>query len=80
VVSGTVLCGVGDQESLASAGTLVHVPANTTHWYKFGEDGGEMVSMTSAGNASSMYADLSQSDSDRSKFGAIAGKHGQEYR
>ena len=80
VVSGTVLCGVGDQESLASAGTLVHVPANTTHWYKFGEDGGEMVSMTSAGNASSMYADLSQSDSDRSKFGEIAGKHGQEYR
>jgi len=39
-----------------------------------------MVSMTSSGNASSMYADLSQSDSDRSKFGAIAGKHGQEYR
>lgn len=80
VISGTELCGVGEEESLATPGTLVHVPGNTSHWYTFGEQGGEMVSMTSTGNASQMYEDLARSDTDRSKFGAIAGKHGQEYR
>jgi hypothetical protein len=38
--------GIGDSEMVALAGTLVHLPAGTTHWFRFGKGGGEMVSVT----------------------------------
>ncbi len=74
-------CGVNEVETLAKPGTLVHIPGNSVHWYKFGKGGGEIISMTSAGNASKMYEDFDQYGSwenpDRAKLGALAAKHGQ---
>jgi len=81
VLNGTVVCGVGDEETVALPGTLVHIPANLSHWYKFGDDGGEFISMTSAGNASKMYTDFDRESSwenpDRSVFVELAARHGQ---
>ena len=37
VIAGEVTFGVGDIESVAIAGTLVQVPAGTTHWFRIGE-------------------------------------------
>jgi quercetin dioxygenase-like cupin family protein len=39
-------------------GSLVHIPAGTTHRFRFGKGGGEMVSMTSRLGASQMFADF----------------------
>src|SRR3954452_23299354 len=46
VVKGEIAFGIEDRELVAQAGTLVHLPAGTTHWFRFGKGGGEMVSMT----------------------------------
>src|SRR5215475_10040018 len=48
VMRGEVAFGVDDQQELvARAGTLVHVPGGSTHWFRFGPGGGEMISVTS---------------------------------
>src|SRR5215469_11687176 len=47
VVRAEIAFGVGDQEAVARPGTFVHVPAGTTHWFRFGAGGVEMVSLTS---------------------------------
>jgi quercetin dioxygenase-like cupin family protein len=47
VLRGEVAFGIGDRESLAVEGTLVQVPGGTTHWFRYGRGGGEMLSMTS---------------------------------
>src|ERR1019366_2126280 len=44
VIRGEIAFGVADKELVARAGTLVHLPAGTTHWFRFGQGGGEMVS------------------------------------
>jgi quercetin dioxygenase-like cupin family protein len=81
VISGEITCGIDDIETVASAGTFVHIPGGSTHWYKFGADGAEIVSMTSQGNASRMYTDFDSESSwenpDRSHFVELAAKHGQ---
>src|SRR6185312_8432786 len=51
VVRGEVAFGAGGQESVARAGTFVHVPGGTTHWFRFGAGGGEMLSLASPGAA-----------------------------
>ena len=48
----------GSYEMIAAPGTLVHLPAGTTHWFRFTAGGGEMVSMTSREGASHMFADF----------------------
>ena len=58
VLKGEMAFGIGDSEMLAPAGTLVHLPAGTTHWFRFGKGGGEMLSMTSREGASHMFADF----------------------
>ena len=58
VISGEIAFGVGDEEMVAQPGTLVHLPAGTTHWFRFGAGGGEMVSMTSREGASHMFTDF----------------------
>jgi quercetin dioxygenase-like cupin family protein len=58
VVRGEVEFGFGAEKSLAGPGTLVHLPAGTTHWFRFGPGGGEMVSMTSRQGASALFTDL----------------------
>src|ERR1700692_2103493 len=46
VVRGNIAFGVGDKDMIAEPGTLVHLPAGTMHWFRFGKGGGEMISMT----------------------------------
>ena len=58
VTKGEIAFGLGDKELIAQPGTLVHLPAGTTHWFRFGKGGGEMVSMTSREGASHMFTDF----------------------
>ena len=58
VTGGEIAFGIDDRELLAKAGTLVHLPAGTTHWFRFGKGGGEMISMTSREGASHMFTDF----------------------
>lgn len=80
VVKGEIAFGIGDSEMVALPGTLVHLPAGTTHWFRFGKGGGEMVSMTSREGASRMFADFDREISperpDVGKLAEIGGRHG----
>lgn len=58
VIKGEVAFGIDERELVAQPGTLVHLPAGVTHWFRFGPGGGEMVSMTSREGASLMFADF----------------------
>jgi quercetin dioxygenase-like cupin family protein len=58
VMKGEIAFGVGDREVVARPGTMVHVPAGATHWFRFCEGGGEMVSVTSREGASHLFADI----------------------
>lgn len=58
VIRGEIAFGVDDRDLVARPGTLVHLPAGTTHWFRFGPGGGEMVSMTSREGASHMFTDF----------------------
>jgi quercetin dioxygenase-like cupin family protein len=58
VVKGDIAFGVGDKDMIAEPGTLVHPPAGTMHWFRFGNGGGEMISMTSREAASHFFTDV----------------------
>ncbi|HUI25093.1 MAG TPA: cupin domain-containing protein [Candidatus Kryptonia bacterium] len=60
VIKGQIDFGIGAESTTASAGTLVHLPAGTEHWFRFGKGGGEMVSMTSRLGASKMFTDMAR--------------------
>jgi quercetin dioxygenase-like cupin family protein len=81
VVSGTVECGVDGNDLFAGPGTFIHAPARSTHWFRFGPEGGEMITMTSRGNASKMFAAFHEAGSwdspDRSVFVELAASYGQ---
>lgn len=81
VIYGELHCGIDDLETLALPGTLIHVPAGSTHWFRFGKGGASLISMTSRGNASKMFVDFAKGISwdspDREKLIALAAKHGQ---
>lgn len=81
IIKGQVHCGIDDEETLAIPGTLVHIPAGSVHWFRFGKDGGEFISITSKGNASKMFTDFDQGatweGSDRERLIKLAAKHGQ---
>lgn len=81
VLQGELHCGVGEFESVAKPGTLIHVPGNTTHWFRFGPGGGALLAITSKGNASRMFADFDRGidweSPDRSALVALAAQHGQ---
>jgi quercetin dioxygenase-like cupin family protein len=81
VTRGEVRCGVGDEEILASAGAFLHIPAGTVHWFTFGAGGGEIINMTSQGNASAMFKAFSQGinweSPDRDALVRLALEHGQ---
>jgi quercetin dioxygenase-like cupin family protein len=80
VVKGEIAFGIGDCEMVALPGTLVHLPAGTTHWFRFGKGGGEMISMTSREGASRMFTDfdreISPEKPDLGKLAEIGGRHG----
>ena len=59
VINGEVDFSIGEGETVtATPGTLVHVPANTRHWFRWAHGGGSMISMTSRLGASSMFAEI----------------------
>jgi len=58
VVSGQVAFGVGDKDMTAEPGTLVHLPAGPMHWLRFGQGGGQMISMTSREAASHFFTNV----------------------
>ncbi len=60
VVKGDIAFGIGEKQMIARPGTLVHLPAGTTHWFRFGSGGAEMLSMTSRLGASKLFADLAR--------------------
>lgn len=80
VIGGEISFGVGDQEAVGRPGTFVHVPAGTTHWFRFGAGGGEMVSLTSRAGAAKMFADVDREiapdNPDLAKLVEVAGRHG----
>jgi quercetin dioxygenase-like cupin family protein len=80
VIKGDIAFGIGDREMLAAPGTLVHLPAGTTHWFRFGKDGGEMISMTSREGASHMFTDfdreIARERPDVDKLIEVGARHG----
>jgi quercetin dioxygenase-like cupin family protein len=80
VTKGQIDFGIGAETKTASPGTLVHLPAGTVHWFRFGTGGGEMVSMTSRLGASKMFTDLSRevapANPDLGKLAEVGGRYG----
>lgn len=80
VVKGQIDFGIGAESRTASPGTLVHLPADTVHWFRFGRGGSEMVSITSRLGASRMFADLAQEvapvNPDVGRLAEVGARHG----
>ena len=80
VVKGQIDFGIGGESMTASPGTLVHLPAGTAHWFRFGAGGGEMVSMTSRLGASKLFTDMARElapvNPDLEKFTEVGARHG----
>lgn len=80
VLSGRVDFGIGAESRTGTPGTLVHLPAGTTHWFRFGSGGGEMLSMTSRLGASRMFTDFASEiapvNPDLAKLAEVGGRHG----
>jgi hypothetical protein len=81
VTAGQVTFGVdGDDNLLAPPGTLVHIPGGSTHWFRFGPGGGEMISMTSRAGAAAFFADvdreISPTEPDFGVLLGVASSHG----
>jgi quercetin dioxygenase-like cupin family protein len=80
VVQGQVDFGIGPESTTALAGTLVHLPAGTVHWFRFGKGGAEMISMTSHLGASKMFTDLAREvapvNPDLGRLADVGARHG----
>ena len=81
VMQGTVEFGYDDEHLSAGPGTLVHLPAGTTHWFRFAPGGGRMLSISGNGsNAARMFtemdAEIPPGAPDIPKVVAVARRHG----
>jgi quercetin dioxygenase-like cupin family protein len=80
VINGQIEFGIGAESTTASPGTLVHLPAGTVHWFRFGRGGAEMISMTSRLGASTMFTDMAREvapvDPDPAKLAEVGARHG----
>ena len=80
VTKGEIEFGIGNEARTVVSGTLVHLPAGTTHWFRFGKGGGQMVSMTGRLGASQMFADIDREISpdrpDLEKLVGVGSRHG----
>jgi quercetin dioxygenase-like cupin family protein len=81
VLEGQVNFGVGDDQDLvAEAGAFVHVPGDTMHWFRFGSEGGAMISITSRAGAAAFFAqvdaEISPIEPDLDALIGIATAHG----
>lgn len=77
IIRGTVEIGYDEQAITAVAGTFVHVPAGTVHYFRFGSGGGEMISVTSHdGRASQLFSrideEIAPGPPDVEKLAAVA--------
>lgn len=80
VLEGEVDFGVGEREWKATAGTFVHLPAGTRHWFRFGAGGGRMLSLTGAGSQAAAFftgvdAALPEGEMDVAVIGRVASAH-----
>lgn len=82
VLKGPVFFGIEDQEHLIEAGTLLHVPGGERHWYRFADQEGEFLSLTSGKAAAAMYQELAglSNAAPKSDYPAVAIRHGQTAR
>jgi quercetin dioxygenase-like cupin family protein len=82
VIRGEVAFGYDDKQTTAGPGTLVHLPAGSTHWFRFGKGGGEMISMTSREAASRMFTEMDREiapdNPDLGRLLEIGKRHGLE--
>ncbi len=80
VTRGEIDFGIGADSKTAAPGTLVHLPAGTVHWFRFGPGGGEMISITSRLGASRMFAEMAREiapvDPDLGRLAEVGGRHG----
>ena len=82
VIRGEVSFNVeSDIPRLAAPGTLVHVPAGSTHWFRWRTGGGTMLSITSRDAASRMFADIDAATVEgqrpsRETMNEICGRYG----
>ena len=79
VLEGDIAFGIDSQEAITGPGTLVHLPAGTTHWFRFGPGGGVMISMTSREGAVRMFAAVDREISPDSPVLAKLIELGQRY-
>ena len=63
VTRGEIEFGMHDDARILTSGTLVHLPAGTIHWFRFGNGGGQMVSVTDRLGASNVFADIDREGS-----------------
>ena len=79
VIGGEVEFGLAKKRLAAPPGTLVHIPAGTTHWFRLGKGGAKMLSITARLAASRMFADISREISpdkpDLKKLVRIGARH-----
>ena len=80
VTKGRIDFGIADKSMTGLPGTLVHIPAGTVHWFRFGQGGGEMLSMTSRLGASKLFTDMARElppvNPDLEQLAEIGARHG----
>jgi quercetin dioxygenase-like cupin family protein len=80
ITKGRIDFGIADETSTGLPGTLVHIPAGTVHWFRFGPGGGEMLSMTSRLGASRLFTDMARElapvHPDLGQLAEIGARHG----
>jgi len=59
VLAGDLTFGIEDSgEQKAPPGTFVFIPAGTTHWFRFGAGGGQMLNMTPTPGIGAAFAEV----------------------
>lgn len=81
VVSGEIVFNFGDQQEqrVARAGSLVHLPAGTIHWFRFGKGGAQMISISAREATEAMFEQIDREISptcpDLKRLVAISAEH-----
>jgi quercetin dioxygenase-like cupin family protein len=60
VLRGEVTFGADGQEATVGPGAFVHIPGGTTHWFRLGGGGSEMLSITSRAGAAGFFTGISR--------------------
>lgn len=81
VLAGEVTFGIGDSgDQVATPGTFVFIPSGSTHWFRFGPGGGQMLSMTSTPGIGGAFAEadsrISPTEPNLELLLEIGAKHG----